>query len=87
MKTALLEHRCLPRIDHSPFVEADRQKLWAQMYRDRSLLAHGGARTFNGEVKMLRSHGHALEPAKQTVKGVIRQALIKPPLLSDLKDS
>jgi hypothetical protein len=86
MKIALLEHRCLPRIEHSPFVEADRQKLWAQTYRDRSLWAHGGAPTFNGELKMLRSHGHALELAKQTVKAVIRQALIKPQLLSDLKD-
>jgi hypothetical protein len=49
-------------------------------------LAHGGAPTFNGKLKMLRSHGHALELEKQTVKAVIRQALIKPQLLSDLKD-
>jgi hypothetical protein len=56
------------------------------MYRYRSLLALGGAPTFNGELKMLRSHGHALELAKQTVKAVIRQALIKLQLLSDLKD-
>jgi hypothetical protein len=85
-KLALLEHRCQPRIDYSSFAKADKQKVWGKMYSYRSLLAHGGATTFDGELQMLRSHENALELLKQTVKAIIRQALIEPQLLADLKD-
>jgi hypothetical protein len=56
------------------------------MYGYRSSLAHGDAPNFDGELRTLGSHDNALNLMRQTVKAVIRQALIEPQLLADLRE-
>jgi hypothetical protein len=85
-KLALLDHRSEASIDYSSFGEANRETVWAKMYAYRSTLAHGSAPTFDGDLQLLGSHAKALELVKQTTRAVIRQALIEPQLLSDLRD-
>jgi hypothetical protein len=85
-KLALLDRRSQPGIDYSSFAEANRETVWAKMYAYRSTLAHGGAPTFDGDLQVLESHDNALKLVKQTAKMVIRQALIEPQLLADLRD-
>jgi hypothetical protein len=85
-KLALLDHRSQPGIDYSSFAEANRETVWAKMYAYRSTLAHGGAPTFDGDLQVLGSHDNALKLVKQTAKALIRQALIEPQLLADLRD-
>lgn len=85
-KVALVDHRCQPHLDYSAFGDSDPEKIWTKMYIYRSALAHGGAPTFDGELQMLGNHANALRLVKQAAKAVIRQALIEPQLLADLKD-
>jgi hypothetical protein len=85
-KVALLDHRCQPHIDYGAFGGANVETIWSRMYEYRSGLAHGGAPTFDHELQVLGSHDKALQLVKQTVKSVIRQALIEPQLVADLKD-
>jgi hypothetical protein len=85
-KVSLLDHRWQPTIDYSSFAGADPERIWTKMYAYRSSLAHGGAPTFDGELQILESHDNALKLVKQTVKAIIRQALIEPELLADLRD-
>ncbi len=57
------------------------------MYHYRSLLAHGGVPNFQErELRILRNHDNALKLLKDTVKATIRQALIEPQLLVDLRE-
>jgi hypothetical protein len=85
-KVALVDHRCQPHIDYGAFAEASKEKIWSKMYEYRSSLAHGGAPAFDGDLKLLGKPENALKLVKETVKAVIRQALIEPQLLADLKD-
>jgi hypothetical protein len=85
-KMALVNHRCQPRIDYSPFPGAPPEAIWKKMYAYRSILAHGGSASFDGELQTLGDHRKALNLLKQSVKAVIRQALIEPQLLADLRD-
>jgi hypothetical protein len=55
------------------------------MYAYRSTLAHGGAPSFDGDLQVLGSNDNALKLVKQTAKALIRQALIEPQLLADLR--
>jgi hypothetical protein len=85
-KMTLLNNRCTPQIDYSAFGDTDTEKVWSTMYTYRSALAHGGQPTFDGDLRKLGSHENALKLVKHAVKAVIRQALVEPQLLLDLKD-
>ena len=85
-KITLLNHRCQPGIDYTPFGGASPETIWKRMYAYRSILAHGGSASFDGELQTLGDHRKALDLLKQSVKAVIRQALIEPQLLADLRD-
>jgi hypothetical protein len=85
-KVTLIDHRCQPRIDYSSFAGTNAETVWTKMYAYRSSLAHGGAPAFDGEFQTLGSPDNALRLVKQTSKAVIRQALIEPQLLADLRD-
>jgi hypothetical protein len=85
-KVTLLDHRWARPIDYGPFGNASADTVWSKMYAYRSLLAHGSAPAFTGDLQVLRSHEHALRLVKETVKSIIRQALEEPRLLRDLKE-
>jgi hypothetical protein len=82
----LLDNRWQPRIDYSPFPESKPETIWATMYAYRSSLAHGVEPDFKSDLQLLRSSNRALVLLKQTVKGVLRQALIEPQLIRDLRN-
>lgn len=85
-KLALLDNRWARRINYSPFSGLTAERVWALMYSYRSAIAHGGTSDFAGEFKSLKTAEHALTLVKETVKSVIRQALIEPELLNDLRE-
>jgi hypothetical protein len=85
-KVALVDHRCTPPIDYGEFGNANRETIWSKMYEYRSGLAHGGMPNFNADLQVLGSHPNAMRLIKESVKAVVRQALVEPQLLADLKD-
>jgi hypothetical protein len=85
-KVTLVDHRCKPRIDYSAFGGANVETIWKKMYDYRSCLAHGGTPDFESEHRILGNHDRALSLMKETVKAVLRQALIEPQLLADLRE-
>ena len=85
-KISLLDNRWTRRIDYSLFGGGAPDTVWNKMYAYRSLLAHGGSTNFTGDLTTLGSHDQALQLVKETVKAVIRQALIEPRLLLDLRE-
>jgi len=85
-KVALLDNRWANHLDYTSFSGTPPDKVWTRMYGYRSLLAHGGATSFTGELACLGSHDNALKLIKETVKAVMRQALIEPQLLRDLQN-
>ena len=85
-KLALLDKRWARKINYSPFLGVSSERVWALMYSYRSAIAHGGNPDFARELKSLKAPEHALAILKGTVKTVLRQALIEPELLSDLRE-
>lgn len=85
-KVILLNNRWDPHIDYGPFQGAKQDTIWSAMYSYRSSLAHGGAPDFNGELNLLGNGDQALKLLKYTVKGVLRQSLIEPRLIVDLRN-
>lgn len=85
-KLTLLNSRFQPTIDYAPFGQTDPETIWTKMYKYRSLLAHGVSPTFNGDLKVLRDHETSLTLLKETVKAVLRQALVERQLLIDLRE-
>jgi hypothetical protein len=85
-KLVLLSHRWDFPIDYGPFGPTPMETIWSKMYTYRSQLAHGGNPAFTSELSALGSHNNALNLLKETVKTTIRQALIEPELLLDLRD-
>ena len=85
-KVALLNNRWQMRIDYNPFENKKPEAIWAEMYSYRSCLAHGGEPDFKVKLKSLKSHDRALKLLTQTVKSVLRQAVIEPQLLFDLRN-
>jgi hypothetical protein len=86
-KLALLDKRWARKINYSPFPGVSgSERVWALMYSYRSAIAHGGNPDFARELKALKTAGHALVLLKDTVKAVLRHALIEPELLNDLRD-
>lgn len=85
-KIAFLNNRFERKIDYSKFSGAPAETVWAKMYNYRNLLAQGATPTFDGDLAILASHAQALGLLKRTLKAVVRQALVEPQLLLDLKD-
>ena len=85
-KLALLDSRWSRKIDYSPFGGAKHEKIWSTMYEYRSAVAHGGTADFSGDLQLLKGPSEALTLIKETVKAVMRQALIEPQLLRDLRE-
>lgn len=85
-KLTLVDHRCQPPLNYSAFAGAAAEIVWTKMYAYRSSLAHGGSPNFDRYFRVLGSHTNALRLVKEAVKAVIRQALVEPQLLADLKD-
>ncbi len=85
-KVMLLDNRWQPRIDYSPLQGSKAEKIWSTMYAYRSCLAHGAEPDFKKDLRPLGDHDRALKLLKQTVKGVLRQGLIEPQLISDLRN-
>ena len=85
-KIALLNNRFDRKIDYSRFSGAPAETIWTKMNNYRNALAQGITPTFDGDLAILGSHAQALGLLKRTVKAIVRQALIEPQLLLDLKD-
>jgi hypothetical protein len=85
-KIILLNNRWQPRIDYSPFPKSTPDKFWTTMYSYRSCLAHGSDPDFKKSLQLLVDGDSALKLLKQTVRGVLRQALTEPQLIVDLRD-
>jgi hypothetical protein len=85
-KIALLNNRFDHKIDYSKFSGAPAETVWTKMYAYRNHLAQGNPSTFEGDLAILGSHAQALGLLKRALKAILRQALIEPQLLLDLKD-
>ncbi len=85
-KIVLLDNRWQPRIDYTRFPKNTPEKVWSVMYSYRSCLAHGGDPDFKKELHALVDSDSALRLLKQTVKAVLRQALLEPQLILDLRN-
>ncbi len=85
-KVMLLDNRWQPRIDYSQFGGNKPETIWTTMYSYRSCLAHGREPDFKGNLQLLGNTDRALELLKQTVKSVLRQALLEPQLILDLQN-
>jgi len=85
-KLAVLDNRWSIKIDYGPFGGVPAEKIWTKMYAYRSRIAHGGVPDFVGDLKLLVSDDRVLKPIKETAKSVIRQALVEPQLLFDLRE-
>ena len=85
-KVALLDHRLRCPLDYSGFDHVSTDKIWTKMYDYRSCLAHGGVADFGQRLAVLRDHKNALGLLKQSVKALVRHALIEPQLVADLRN-
>jgi hypothetical protein len=85
-KIALISRRSEFEVDYGSFGEAKPDTVWTRMYKYRSELAHSGAPTFTGDLQVLGTPGKALQLLRQTVKMLIRQALVEPQLIADLRE-
>lgn len=85
-KIALLNNRWRPRIEYDSFGGKNAEKVWTMMYDYRSSLAHGDTPNFQGKLELLGSPDKALALLKRIVKAVVRQALIEPELIGDLRE-
>lgn len=85
-KIALLDNRWVPPIDYSAFQKSKPETIWSAMYGYRSCLAHGSTPDFKNDLKILGDPATALALLRQTVKSVLRQALVEPQLITDLRN-
>jgi len=85
-KIALLDNRFVRRLDYGAFGKEKPATIWTKMYDYRSALAHGGRADFKGKHSVLGNHANALQLLKQTVAALVRQALLEPQLLDDLRN-
>jgi hypothetical protein len=84
-KIVLLDNRWQPRIDYSPLPKSTPERVWSVMYSYRSCLAHGGDPDFKKDLQLLVDSDSALRILRQTVRAVLRQALVEPQLILDLR--
>jgi hypothetical protein len=85
-KLTLLNRRLAAPIDYGPFSGTPAETVWSKMYSYRSIIAHGGMPEFTGDLAILGNQGNALKLVKETVKKIVRQAMIEPQLLVDLRE-
>jgi len=85
-KLSLLNSRWARKIDYGPFAGATHEKIWSKMYEYRSKIAHGGTADFSNDLKVLKGVSEALTLIRETVKSVLRHALLEPQLLRDLRE-
>lgn len=85
-KIALLDNRFPHRLNYSNFGTLKPDAVWAKMYDYRSHLAHGDTPDFKGKLSALGNHGNALDLLQQSVAATVRQALLEPQLLTDLRN-
>jgi hypothetical protein len=83
-KIRLLDNRWENKLDYTPFGSAKPDTVWGKMYSYRSSIAHGNKQKTK-EILEKMTHEKALTLVKQAVKSVIRQSLIEPALIRDLK--
>lgn len=84
-KLMLLDNRWQPRIDYSGF-KGKPDAIWQKMYHYRSDIAHGTEPDFKNSLQGLVDSKRALALVKQTVKSVLRQTVIEPQLMLDLRN-
>ncbi len=85
-KLALLNTRWPEKLNYATFDNKSHDKVWGAMYSYRSVIAHGDPPSFTKDLKCLKNHGQALGLLKETTKKVIRQGMIEPELIRDLRD-
>jgi hypothetical protein len=87
-KLALLDNRWESRLDYTSFQNGARHEtIWKKMYSYRSAVAHGDVPDFgSGDLALLVSPERAMALIKQSVKAVLRFALVEPRLVADLRD-
>jgi hypothetical protein len=85
-KIALLNNRWETPLDYAAFGENKPDKIWAKMYSYRSAIAHGDVPDFAKDLKLLKDREEASKLVKQAAKAVIRQALLEPQLVLDLRE-
>jgi hypothetical protein len=86
-KIALLNNRWTPRLDYGAFGGTEPEALWTKMYSYRSILAHGGAASFQSKrLHGLGNHENALRLLQSATKAALRFALEEPQLLADLRE-
>jgi hypothetical protein len=85
-KLTLLDNRWDPRVDYAAFQATKPEKVWGAMYGYRSCLAHGSNADFGGDLQILGEPSRALRLIKDTLKAVLRQVLMEPQLIVDLRN-
>lgn len=84
-KLMLLDNRWQPRIDYSAF-QGKPDAIWQKMYHYRSDIAHGAEPDFKTKLQLLGDSKSALKLLKETVKSILRQTIIEPQLMLDLRN-
>ncbi|VWB57514.1 hypothetical protein BLA6860_02659 [Burkholderia lata] len=87
-KLPLLMRRFARPIAYAEYFDdrTDPRKIWAALYSYRSALAHGGVAEFGKSLQVLKSATVATDFLRNVVAALLRQALIEPQLLHDLKN-
>jgi hypothetical protein len=85
-KIALLNNRFQRPLDYGGFEGANPETVWTRMYDYRSRLAHGDTPDFSGSLAVLGNREKALDLVKATVKATVRQALVEPQLVADIRN-
>jgi len=60
--------------------------IWKKLYAVRSAFAHGGAPDFEKELKLLRNLDHCTRFVRLAISAVLRQAMVEPQLIADLRN-
>lgn len=85
-KVVLIQNRSEVTIDYSGyFGDAKPQKIWTLLYAYRSRLVHGDWVKFDGELTVLKSASNVYGFLNVVVKMLLKQAIIEPALILDLK--
>lgn len=67
------------------FKPADEDKIWRNLYKFRSAVAHGTAVSFDKDYQMLKSRDAVIEFLRDNVKELLRVALGEPAFIFDLR--
>ena len=86
-KIPLLSRRFSKALDFSSFLSnISEKKIWAALYKYRSILAHGGVPDFQNDLNVLKDASNAKAFLKEVVKALLRHCLKEPQLYKDLRD-